>query len=64
MMVLTPFVYCAYRDESECPRFASGRVEGLPLCSGHVELLERMLTDSGVELVADVDPVIKKGRAV
>ncbi len=56
MKVLTPFVYCEFRGQGEdvsCQRFSSGRVEGMAFCDGHVELVSKLLGDSGVDLVKD-----------
>lgn len=65
MKILTPFAYCAFRmsgneDTSECPRLASGRVEGMPFCEGHVELVEKLMGDSGCEFVKDEILELKK----
>lgn len=53
MKVLTPFVFCEFKSGEGCERFASGRVEGMAFCEGHVELVTKLLGDSGVDLVKD-----------
>ncbi len=58
MKILTPLRYCAFRlsggeEDSKCPRFASGVVEGMVFCQGHVDLVTKALDDEGIELVED-----------
>ncbi len=55
MHVMTPFVYCEYRDQNDgnCSHLASGRIEGMAFCEAHVKAVERGIEDSGVALVKD-----------
>ncbi len=62
MKILTPFIYCSFRlsgndDTSECTRLASERVEGMAFCDGHVELVNKLIGDSGVEFLKDTEVI-------
>lgn len=62
MKALTPLAWCDFRgvaggqEVDSCDNFAARRVEGMPFCEGHAELIGSAIADSGVELIKDDYP--------
>ncbi len=57
MKALIPLRWCEYKA---CETFSCRRVEGMALCEVHAAYVEKMIEDSGVELVRDVPQVAVK----